>query len=49
MEERFSIVMQRLYRVIGIITLFGVIQSHKESSLLHGIQSLLILPSTEEL
>lgn len=49
MKQRFSIVVQGAHRVIRLITLLCVIQCDKESSLLHCIQRLLVLPPTEEL
>lgn len=49
MKQRFSISVQGLHRVIRLITLLCVVQRDKESSSLHCVQRLPVLPCAEKL
>lgn len=49
MKQRFSIAVKGLHRVIRLVTLLCVVQRDKESSLLHCVQRLLVLPPAEKL
>lgn len=46
-KQGLGIAVQGLYGVCGVVALLRVIQSHNESSLLYGIQRLLVLPTAE--
>lgn len=49
MKQRLSVAVQGLHRVIRLIALLCVVQCDEESSLLHSIQRLLVLPPVKEL